>query len=250
MRFLKVSSVLIFVFCQFLSLAQASGLVVDKMFIIADEKKNGLLTLTNTSDLPLFISANIDEFHVNEDGSDFIKTPYNANNVENWKISTTQNKLVLHSGESNNVGIRSLCYNVTCDSSRDLMFFVTFMPSPYRDPGDSSDMSSAMQLNYGFSPVFIIPTDKPDIKYKINRTDDNLVVENKSNTLIYVSVNSCDNDKMYSGCFVRYIVIAGRTKVFQLPSEIENKEITVDVASYDNSFNKHGKLNINDEFKD
>ncbi len=250
MRLITSILVMILTACQFVTSANAAGLVVDKMFIIADEKKNGVLTLTNTSDLPLFITATIDEFQLNEDGTEFIRNRYDASNVDSWKISTTQNKLVLHSGESNNIGIRSLCYNVTCDDSRDLMFFVTMMPSPYREPGSEADAGSTMQLNYGFSPVFIMPTNNPSIDYKIKHTDDHIVVENKSNTLLYVSVNSCETSaRSMNGCFNRYIVVAGRTKAFALNDNAKSTPLSISVASHDGSFSKSETLTVNGVIK-
>ncbi len=219
--------------------AHAAGLTVDKMFIIADKNKNGIVTLTNTSNLPLFVNATVDEFQLAENGTDFIKTRYDANNVEEWKISTTLNKIVLHPGESNNVGVRSLCYNIACDDSRDLMFFVTFMPSPYKEGGEST---SSMQLNYGFSPAFIIPTSQPQVDYEITATETGILVENRSNTMIYVSVDGCERDPSAKACFNRYIVVAGRTKEFELSENAKGHSLKLNISSHDGSYSDNKLL--------
>ncbi|MGR5391054.1 hypothetical protein [Vibrio crassostreae] len=236
MKLLNTINLIGIVGLQFLSTVNASGLTIDKMFVIADKNKNGIVTVANTNDKPLFVNANIDEFHVNDKGSDFIKTPYNSGNFEHWKISTTLNKLVLQPGESRNVGIRSLCYNTTCDDSKDLMFFVTFMPAPYKGPNESVENSSSMQLNYGFAPVFIIPTDKPKIDYTIRSNSENITVENKSNTMIYVSIDDCESKTNTKQCYSRFVVVAGRTKTFSLNERVRDKSLNINVSSYNGSY--------------
>lgn len=236
MKLLNAIFVIGIVGLQILSAANASGLTIDKMFIIADKNKNGIVTVANISDSPLFVNANIEEFYVNAKGDDFIKKAYKSENFEDWKISTTLSKLVLQPGESRNVGIRSLCYNITCDDSRDLMFFVTFMPSPYRDPNVSSEDLSSMQLNYGFSPVFIIPTDKIEIDYTIRSNSDSITVENKSNTMIYVSIDDCESTNNTKQCYSRLIVVAGRTKTFALNEHVKDKPLKINVSSYNGSY--------------
>ncbi len=245
---MKAFKIIILISMAISNLTHAAGLTVDKMFIIADKNKNGIVTLTNSSNLPLFVNATVEEFQIDTDGIGFIKTPYTADNIEEWKISTTLNKIVLHSGESNNVGIRSLCYNIACDDSRDLMFFVTFMPSPYRD--GSEEVTSSMQLNYGFSPAFIIPTSQPKFDYEIKMTEKGILVENKSNTMIYVSVDGCDQNPSASGCFNRYIVVAGRTKEFHLSEHVKGQPLKLNISSHDGSYSTNKLLQPHSVVKD
>lgn len=222
----------------FIPHVNASGLTVDKMFVVADHNKNGVVTLANTSDSPLFIKSNIEEFILNDDGKEFIKSAYDERNFDDWKITTTRSKVVLQPGESRNIGIRSLCRNTTCDKSKDLMFFITFMPSLYRDV-DKGDAMKTMQINYGFSPVFIIPTNEYHLDYSIENTGDSINVSNKSNTMINVALNNCNSkSSTNNACFSRFIVVAGRSRSFPLNISAKDKPLEVTVSNFNGEYKK------------
>lgn len=109
---------------------------VDKMVIVGDEKGNGIITLSNDQNVPLFINTEIDEVNINN-GVDIDKVSYSRENLEDWKISLTYQKLILKPGEAKDIGIRSLCHNTTCDNSKDLMFMLSFIPSKYESKRSS-----------------------------------------------------------------------------------------------------------------
>lgn len=216
---------------MFLSL-KAQAFTVDKMIIVSDDKGNGIVTLKNDEEQRIFVQSEIDEINI-FDGDRIVKKLYERENLNDWKISLTHQKLVLNPGEEKDVGIRSLCHNTTCDDSKDLMFLLSFSPSKHR-PGE---MVSGIEVNYGFAPVYIIPTTKPNYSYKLINNGDSLRVENKSNTLINVFVNSCDA-KNTTQCKQKFTVLAGRSKIFPLGENLQKNNITATVTSHDRSYSK------------
>lgn len=212
--------------------AQALAFTVDKMVVISDSKGNGVVTLTNDEEHDIFVKAGIQEIEV-FDGDDIRKKEYNRENLKEWKISLTNQRLILKPGEEQDVGIRSLCHNMTCDDSKDLMFILPFSPSKYQ-PGIQV---SGVEINYGFAPVYVIPTTTPTYSYDIINRGKDLVVENNSNTLLNVFVNACV-DRNLTLCKQKFTVIAGRHKTFPLSKSMQNEELDVTVTSHDRSYSK------------
>ncbi|MEZ8658788.1 hypothetical protein AB4581_11380 [Vibrio cyclitrophicus] len=206
---------------------------VDKMMVVGDIKGNGIITLTNDQSIPLFINTELDEIKI-ENGSEINKTPYSRDNIDEWKISLTYQKLVLKPGETKDIGIRSLCRNVTCDNSQDLMFMLSFIPSKYQN---SVKGKSGVDINYGFAPIYIIPTTKPEFDYDIINHGENMEVENRSNTMIDIFVDSCDS-KITMQCRQKFTVLAGRNKTFNLLDTIQSDELNIIVNSHDGSYSK------------
>ncbi|MGC9459338.1 hypothetical protein [Vibrio genomosp. F10] len=220
-------------FIALLCSLQSFAFSVDKMFIVSDKKGNGIITLKNDETNPIFVEAQVQELDVN-DGVYLVKTPYDINNIEDWKISLTHQKLVLKPGEEKAVGVRSLCYNTTCDGSRDLMFMLPFAPSKYNPEGEEV---SGIEINYGFSPVYIIPTTNPIYSYEIFNNGETLTVKNDSNTMLSVFVNNCD-EKITSNCRQKFTLIAGREKTFNLPPQLQSEQLNITVTSHDKSYSQ------------
>ncbi len=218
----------------------ANAFKVDKMMIIADEKGNGLATLTNDEPRNLFIEATIVELDFAEDGIERIEKQYDRSNLEQWKMSLTHPKVVLKPGETKDIGFRSLCHNVSCDKSKDLMFLVSFRPSTYYAPDE--DRSSGVELNVGFSPAFVIPTLEPVLDFTIDYDGDSLAVFNKSNSLIHLLVNGCDSNQA-EGCQKAYTVVRGRNRQYTLPSGIQNKSLRIEVRSHDSKYQQEFIIN-------
>lgn len=206
---------------------------VDKMVVIGDDKGNGIITLSNDQDVPLFINTEIDEVKINN-GVDIDKVSYSRENLEDWKISLTYQKLVLKPGETKDIGIRSLCHNTTCDNSKDLMFMLSFIPSKYQE-GERS--ISGVDINYGFAPVYIIPTTKPIFDYEIVNKGDTLEVKNDSNTMINVFIDSCDS-RITAQCRQKLTIMAGRDKTFDLIDTVQSDNLNIIVNSHDGSYSK------------
>ncbi|RYU68413.1 hypothetical protein ERW51_08575 [Aliivibrio finisterrensis] len=212
--------------------SQALALKVDKMVLVADEKGNGIITLINDEDKPIFVLSEIEELTISN-GDNITKNKYVRDNLSDWKISLTHQKLILAPGEEKDIGIRSLCHSTTCDDSRDLMFRLPFIPSKYQAEGEAS----GVEVNYGFAPIYIIPTTKPSYSYNIINNGTSLTIENKSNTLLNVFVDACDSDNS-NQCKQKLTLIAGRDKTFLLPETMQNDELNITVSSHDRSYSK------------
>ncbi|WP_060980395.1 hypothetical protein [Vibrio splendidus] len=211
----------------------ANAFNVDKMVVFSDQKGNGIITLTNDESEPIFVSGKVEEIRV-VNGNKIVRNSYTRSNLDDWKISLTHPRLVLKPGEEKDVGIRSLCHNASCDDSKDLMFMLPFTPSSYKEEGGRA---IGVKINYGFSPIYIIPTQKPIFDYKIINNGDELRIDNNSNTLINVYVNACatDNNKQ---CKQKFTVISGRDKIFSLAKDTQNDRLNVTVTSHDKKYSK------------
>lgn len=211
---------------------QAFAFSVDKMVIVSDSKGNGIVTLTNDEENELFIKSEIQEIEI-FNGNDIIKKEYNRDNLDEWKLSLTNQRLILKPGEVQDVGIRSLCHNTVCDSSKDLMFMLPFSPSKY-SPGVSA---SGVDINYGFAPIYIIPTLNPVYSYDIINRGETLTVENNSNTVLNLYINACSG-RNTTLCKQKFTVLSGRHKTFALSENMRNDELEITVTSHDRSYSK------------
>ncbi|MGR5357997.1 hypothetical protein [Vibrio chagasii] len=205
---------------------------VDKMVIVSDNKGNGIVTLINDEPHPIFVRAEVDEIKI-INGEQIEKKRYTRENLNDWKVSLTHQKLVLNPGEEKDVGIRSLCHNATCDNSQDLMFMLSFSPSKYRP----DELASGVEINYGFAPVYIIPTTQPNYDYELTNNGESLRVENKSNTMLNLFVDACSAENT-AQCQQKFTVVSGRNKTFPLTETMRNSELTITVVSHDRSYSK------------
>ncbi|WP_061039985.1 hypothetical protein [Vibrio coralliirubri] len=226
-----------FAICAAMVSTTANAFNVDKMIVVADLKGNGVVTLINDEALPIFVNGRVEEIKF-VDGEKIIRNSYTRDNLNDWKISLTHPKLVLSPGEEKDVGIRSLCRDSSCDNSKDLIFMLPFTPSRYKEEGESI---RGVALNYGFSPVYIIPTTKPNFDYKIYNQGEKLRIDNNSNTLIYVDVNSCNVDNNVQ-CKQKFTVMSGRDKTFSLLRGVQREQLNVTVTSYDKSYSNEMEL--------
>ena len=220
-----------------LTSGMAQAFNVDKMVIVADKKGNGLVTLTNDGQSPIFVKSQVQEIKV-DSNNNIQRTEYKRSNLSDWKISVTHSKMVLKPGEEKDVGIRSLCHNTSCDDSKDLMFMLPFTPSKYKEREGSKN---GVEINYGFTPIYIIPTTHPVYDFKIYNQGETLRVNNESNTMINVFVDTC-SDQNKSNCKQKFTAIAGRDKTFNLPKELQSKSINVTISSYDKSYSENDTL--------
>ena len=212
--------------------AQAFALQVDKMLLVADDKGNGIITLINDENEPIFVLSEVEELSISN-GDDINVKKYVRDNLDDWKIALTHQKLVLAPGEEKDIGIRSLCHSTTCSDSHDLMFRLPFIPSKYKKEGDVS----GVEINYAFAPIYIIPTTKPTYSYNIINSGSSLTVENDSNTLINVFVDACDGNNS-NQCKQTFTVVAGRYKTFKLSEAMQSDELYITVSSHDRSYLK------------
>ncbi|EDP60128.1 hypothetical protein [Vibrio sp. AND4] len=211
---------------------------VDTMLLVSDEYGNGVFTISNEKTTPEFIQTNIVQVEIQD--HEMVRTPYTEDNFDDWKVTLTHPKMIVEPGREKNVGVRSLC-GTKCDFSNDQYFFVSFEPSPYDPEGKSS---SKVSINFGYRPLFVIPANKQKIDYSIRVKNGELVVENKGNTFIKAHIDQC-NDKVNSECQMTAISLAGRKRSYNLPKNIDVKNLMVEVVNHDESYRK--KVYIDEE---
>ncbi|MEZ8886140.1 hypothetical protein AB4138_22090 [Vibrio sp. 10N.286.52.C3] len=236
---IKYNLLTVFAICSAMTSTAANAFNVDKMIVVADKKGNGVVTLINDESHPIFVNGKVQEIQF-IDGDKIVRNSYTRNNLDDWKISLTHPRLVLRPGEEKDVGVRSLCHNTSCDNSKDLMFMLPFTPSRYKEEGEKIH---GVEINYGFSPVYILPTTKPSFDYKIYNQGENLRIDNNSNTLIDVYVNSCTTENN-TQCKQKFTVVSGRDKTFSLAEYTQSEQLNVTVTSYDKKYSKEMQLPI------
>ncbi|MFB1076448.1 hypothetical protein [Photobacterium damselae] len=215
----------------------SNALTVDTMLKISDENGTGVFSLANDLNEPSFITVKPSKVIVSTDG-EIKRIQYTKDNLQDWEISLTQNKIILDPKRTKNVGVRSLCAD-GCDRSKDTVFALKFLPSPYVKDGQKK---AAVSINYGYEPLFVIPAEKPSYKYNIDRVDsDKVIINNKSNSLLRVYINQCDlNNK--KDCSKNVIVLSGRNKTVKLPIHARQDSLNLNIMGYDNSFYKKATL--------
>ncbi|MEZ9796917.1 hypothetical protein AB4279_07800 [Vibrio cyclitrophicus] len=231
---MKINTLTMFTICASMISTTVNAFNVDKMFVVADEKGNGIVTLINDEPYSVFVNGRIEQIDVVNNGDSIVRTDYTRSNLDDWKILLTHPRLVLKPGEEKDVGIRSLCHDMSCDDSKDLMFMLPFMPVRYKEDNDEI---RGVEIKYGFSPVYVIPTSKPRFDYEIYNEGSQLRIDNDSNTLIDIYVDSCDFDGDKK-CKQKFTVVSGRDKTFSLAENMQNEQLKVTVTSYDKKYSK------------
>lgn len=221
-----------------MSAARVLAFSVDKMMIMSDKNGNGIITLKNDDSHSIFIQSKIQEVTI-PNGQDIIRTDYIRDNLRDWKVSLTHPKLVLKPGEEKDVGIRSLCRNTSCDNAKDLMFMLQFTPAVY---SYDNKKKSGIEINYGFSPLYIIPTNLPVYAYDISNDGGTLRVNNRGNTMLNIFVDACNSGNPVN-CKQKFIVLAGRDRVFELNKTLQSPYLKVTISSYDNGYSVTESVN-------
>ncbi|HIF9499097.1 TPA: hypothetical protein ACX6S1_001863 [Photobacterium damselae] len=220
-------------------------MTIDTMLKISDENGSGVFSLYNNLKQPSFISISSSKVIVDKNGK-LHKEAYTSDNLSKWEVALTQNKLILDANREKKVGIRALCAD-GCDRSKDSVFAVKFLPQPYFKKGEKP--KSAVNINYGYEPIFVIPAKNPDYKYDIIRNDNYIIVNNKSNSLIKVLVNQCKDKSINVNCSKKIVVLAGRKRKDLLPSEARDDNLNIQLTGYDNSYYKNYSLSKNEPIR-
>ncbi|HIF9253994.1 TPA: hypothetical protein ACX6Q7_001300 [Photobacterium damselae] len=217
--------------------SQTYAITIDTMLKISDDNGTGVFSVTNESKTPSFVKIKPAKVVVKEDGS-IGKIEYTKENLLEWEVSLTQNKVIVEPLRTKNIGIRSLCSD-GCNREKDTVFAVKFLPSPY---SKDNEKKVSININYGYESLFVIPASKPEYKYTIERRGDDIYVKNTSNSFIRVLVDQC-NKNVTENCSRNSLILAGRNKKISLPVNARQNMIGLTVIGYDNSFYK--KLTLN-----
>ncbi|CAK2914721.1 Pilus assembly protein [Vibrio crassostreae] len=211
---------------------------VDTMLLVGDEYGNGVFTLTNSNKITEFIQSNITQLVV-EDGK-ITRVPYSEDNFEDWHVTLTHNKTILEPNRQKQIGVRSLCGN-KCDFTEDQYYLVSFEPSPYDPEGK---LNSAVTINFGYRPLFVIPAQVQDIDYSISLDQGQLHINNTGNSFVRAYIDQC-TDEVTEDCEVTIMSLAGRKRNYPLPENIDLSDLKVTVVNHDESYRQDETLSEN-----
>lgn len=208
----------------------SSAFTVDNMILVANKDNNGVLTITSNSKEPEYIKGFINKIDV-VDG-DIKKVKLTKDNLPLWDLALIPNKVILNPGERRRLSMKNLCKK-NCEIGKDRVYQVVLLPTT-----KDEEEESAVGINFGYAPVFIIPTSQPDISYDFSFKDGKLNVNNKSNTMLYVQINNC-TESLTKNCSESYTVVSGREKSFEVPAGVKNADsLKLRVASHDYSYDE------------
>lgn len=216
----------------------AYAIQVDRMLATMDAQGDKpVFTIKNNDGITLFVQTDIAE--INVENNVIIETPYNSENLLDWKLNTTPSKIMLLDGQSKDIYADDLCGD-RCSKQHDAVYRVSFIPQPYIDP--ESKQQNRVSLLIGFAPLLIKPAEDPLIDYEYQRDDANKAIKfnNKGTTLLYFSINTCTPAKLREGtqCEVSFPVLAGRHRSFTIPDAIYNEAKKITVVNHDETYIK------------
>lgn len=225
----KYSAFLLALFSSF-----SSALTIDTMFLVSDEKGNGVVTLTNDFDQRSFIQSYITELITNDQG-ELERIEYNEDNIDDWKLVTSVPKFILDPGISKDIGIRSLCLPEVCAKDKDIMYSVSFEPSPYFE--EDEEKVSLVTINYGYAPIFIIPTANPKIDYKLINKGDSVIAHNTGNTVLTIVIDQCSST-VKTNCRISEKLLAGRLRMINLPEVLQRTNLDITIFNHDEKYKR------------
>ena len=114
-----------------LIMPSASAMMIDKMELIAKGDNNNFYTLTNNTEIPMFITTQVTELDISTKG--IVETPYTAKNIADWKINVNPAKFVLMPNQSTiaYVNVNKCADGKACQRNKDAVFNIGFVPQPY-----------------------------------------------------------------------------------------------------------------------
>ena len=203
------------------------ALQIDTMVKVADKGGAGVFTLINETEKANFIKTDISKVNIANNVVSY--TPYVKENLKDWELMVTKPKLILDPFRTKNVGVRSLCAK-SCNVSTDQVYRVQFTPSIYYHNGEKQE--SAVNFNYGFAPIFVIPAQKSEINYTIENKGKMLRVKNEGNTFLKIHIDQCTAN-VTTKCSQRITVLAGRDREFKLLENAVAPTINLAIANHD-----------------
>ena len=208
----------------------ANALMLDTMLLIGDKYGNGVFSLTNNTGMTEYVESSIIEVTVDNEGN-LERKDYTKENFIDWNITLTHPKLILEKERTKQVGVRSLCGSM-CTFKDDQYYLINFSPSPYND---SSEQTSAVSVNFGYRPLFVIPAELSEIKFDIKYENNKLKIKNDSNTFLRFYIDHCSKE-IKDNCESTIISLSGRERSYSLPENIDVNNMKFTVVNHDESY--------------
>ncbi len=204
--------------------------MLDTMLLIGDKYGNGVFSLTNNTGMTEYVESSIIELNVDDKGK-IERKNYTKENFIDWNITLTHPKLILEQERTKQVGVRSLCGSM-CTFKKDQYYLIDFAPSPYNE---DSEQTSAVSVNFGYRPLFVIPAEVSDIKFDVTYEKNELKIKNNSNTFLRFYIDHCSKD-LKENCESTIISLSGRERSYTLPENIDVNNMKFTVVNHDESY--------------
>ncbi|PSW20632.1 hypothetical protein C9I98_07220 [Photobacterium sanctipauli] len=219
--------------------AMAAGMnfQLDSMLLTANDKGNGVFTVTSSSRETMYLEAEVVKVMVRN--GQIEKVPFSRDNFPMWDLAVNPSKLVMRPGEAKSVAVKYLCQQ-NCERDEDLVYQVRFKPTA----GPSEEEGQTVDIRFGMAPYYIIPAQEQLVEYDwdYNEIEQTVAVRNTGNTLIKIEVDNCNlgfmERKAEGSCRGVYPVLAGRHKLITLPEGLQGSNVQVTVANHDQSIER------------
>ncbi len=224
--------------CLTLSATQVSAMAISSLMLVNSEQQSGILTLDNTDQITYFLKTSVAKVEVKNNL--IIKTPYTRNNLDEWQIATKPSKFVVEPNMVKDVQIENIC-GEQCDRSVDQVFQIHIEPVSYTNEGENQ---SKINMLFGFAPYYIIPAKESNVDYQASFDGTKITAKNSGNTMVTLLVDQCKEwgERVKNGedkpalCQASFTLLAGRTRVLNLPKELQKNELDVIVVNHDETF--------------
>jgi len=208
----------------------ANALMLDTMLLVGDKYGNGVFSLTNNTGMTEYVASSIIELNVSDKGN-LERINYTKENFSDWNITLTHPKLILEKERTKQVGVRSLCGSM-CTFKNDQYYLIDFAPSPY---SEGSEQTSAVSVNFGYRPLFVIPAETSNVKFDVTYENDKLKIKNNSNTFLKFYIDHCSKE-IKENCESTIISLSGRERSYSLPENIDVNDMKFTVVNHDETY--------------
>ncbi|AUV88084.1 hypothetical protein LL295_06495 [Vibrio campbellii] len=192
---------------------------IDNMMTFADNDK-GHFTITNSEDYRQFIQVAMSKV-TTQDGQ-LVKTPLTRNNLPDWDIAVRPARTVIDPRLQKNFEV-SYQPKVGADKTKDHMYQVTFVPTPYFAKGEAN--KQALQVAVGFAPYFIVPAEKDaPFNYEMSFKGKTFHLHNYADTYLHAVLDTCSTGtvgKTREDCNKVIYTLAGRDLNVSLPKNMQ-----------------------------
>ena len=96
-------------------------------------------------------------------------------------------------------------------------------------------LNSAVTINFGYRPLFVIPAQAQDIDYSMSWDNGELHINNTGNSFVRAHIDQC-TDEVTEDCEVTIMSLAGRERSYPLPKNIDPSNLKVTVVNHDESY--------------
>lgn len=221
---LQISQLLIIAVMTALSSRPVAALNVDGLIKFTEgERRTIAYTLSNETEDDLFVHTKVNELQTRPDGT-VSEVEYTSENVEDWKVSLSLSKFILRAGEVKTVTLSQL--DTTRILNQDEGYIVRFSPTKVLEEGNK------LSVNYGYGVLSILTTKLAATgEPTVNREGHTFTVTNPTNR--FLAVKACEASESAFTCPNRGYLIPGRSKLFTLKEDWQDKKIRIVVSSND-----------------